>query len=114
MISDREARGGNQSTAAESRIRGARISLRIFTDTQEVAEDFRAELGVFDFRMELKAEQGSVVMSHRLDVTVRRTCQGNEIRRQYRHLVVVGLPHLESVRETFEEGVELVDLYDGL
>jgi len=72
MISEREARGDNHTTATAPRIRGARISLRILTNPQEVPEDLSTELGVFDFRMELKAEEGSVVMSHRLDVTVRR------------------------------------------
>jgi len=53
MISEREARGDNPTTATAPTIRGARISLRILTNPQKVPEDLSTELGVFDFRMEL-------------------------------------------------------------
>ena len=64
--------------------------------------------------MELKAKEGPVAVSHRLDVAVLGAREGHEVPRELGDLVVVGLPHLEPVRETFEEDVGLVDLHDGL
>src|SRR2546427_12202813 len=45
-------------------------SLRSLGVLQEVSEDVGPELGVLDLRMELKAKEGPVAVSHRLDVGV--------------------------------------------
>src|SRR2546430_12067560 len=89
-------------------------SLRTLAELQEISEDVGPELGVLDLRMELKAKEGPVAVSHRLDVAVLGAREGHEVPRELGDLVVVGLPHLEPVRETFEEDVGLVDLNNGL
>src|SRR6266571_7885387 len=91
-----------------------RVSRRVLADLEEISENVRAELCVLDLRVELQAEQGPVSMPHRLDAAVRRAGEGGEARRDLRHLVVVGLPHLELVGKSFEQDVRLVDLDDGL
>src|SRR5213593_2934408 len=89
-------------------------SLRILAEPQEVSEDVGPELGVLDLRMELQPEQRPVAVPHRLDVTVLRAREGHEIRRELRDFVVMGLPHLEAIRESFEQDVGLVDVHDRL
>src|SRR5713226_1630502 len=89
-------------------------SLRSLAEPQEVSEDVGPELGVLDLRMELQAKQGPVAVPHRLDVAVLRAREGHEVPRELRDLVVVGLPHLETIRESFEQDVRLVDVHDRL
>src|SRR2546422_825041 len=89
-------------------------SLRTLAELQEVSEDVGPELSVLDLWMELKAKEGPVAVSHRLDVAVLGACEGYEVPRELGDLVIMGLPHLEPIRETFEEDVGLVDLHDGL
>src|SRR2546422_1863077 len=94
--------------------RPIRVSARVLADPKEISENLRPELGVLHLGVELKAEQRSVSMPHRLDAAVRRTGEGRETRGEDRHLVVVGLPHLELVRQSLEQDVRFVDLHDGL
>src|SRR6267143_3470666 len=90
-----------------------RVSGRVLADLEEISENVRAELRVFDLWVELKAEQRSVSMPHRLDAAVRGAGQSGKVGREHRHLVVVGFPDLELIRESFEQDVRLVDLHGG-
>src|SRR2546422_10344119 len=89
-------------------------SLRTLAEVQEVPEDVGPELGVLDLRMELKAKEGPVALSHRLDVAVLGAREGHEVPRELGDLVVVGLPHPEPARETFEEDVVSLDRHHAL
>src|SRR3989442_13232265 len=85
-------------------------SLRTLAEVQEVPEDVGPELGVLDLWMELQAKEGTVAVSHRLDVAVLGAREGHEVPRELGDLVVVGLPYLEPIRQAFEQDVGLADL----
>jgi len=104
--------GNDGHPGTENKNCTASFSLRILAQLQEVPEDICPELRVLDFGMELEAEQGSVAMTHRLDVAVLGAREGHEIPRQNRDFIVVRLPHLESIWETLEEDVGLMDFDD--
>src|SRR5436309_8464593 len=58
-------------------------SLRTLAEVQEISEDVGPELGVLDLRMELKAKEGPVAVSHRLDVAVLGAREGHEVPRSW-------------------------------
>src|SRR3989442_12302282 len=89
-------------------------SLRGLAEPQEVPEDVGPELGVLNLRMELQSEQRPVAVPHRLDVAVLRARESHEVLGELRDFVVVGLPHLETMWESFEEDVRLMDVHDRL
>src|SRR5256885_9077300 len=66
-------------------------SLRTLAELQEISEDVGPELGVLDLRMELKANDGPVAVSHRLDVAVLGDRDDAEAPQELGVLVVVGL-----------------------
>src|SRR5207247_1764014 len=108
-----------RARSAASRTYGRQLrhvtrSLRTLAQPQEVSEDVGSELGVLDLRMELEAKQGPIAVPHRLDVAVLGAREAHEVTRELCHLVVVGLPHLEAIRESFEKDVGLVDVDDRL
>src|SRR3989454_2924420 len=78
-----------------------RASLRTLAEVQEVPEDVGPELGVLDLRMELQAKEGTIAVSHRLDVAVLGAREGHEVPRELGDLVVVALPYLEPIRQAF-------------
>src|SRR3989441_7522212 len=104
--------GNDGHPGTENKNCTASFSLRILAQLQEVPEDVCPELRVLDFGMELEAEQGSVAMTHRLDVAVLGTREGHEIPRQNRDFVVVRLPHLEPIWETLKGEAGLRNLAD--
>src|SRR5436309_15939037 len=89
-------------------------SLRTLAEVQEVPEDVGPELGVLDLWMELQAKEGTVAVSHRLDVAVRGARKGHEVPRELGDLVVRGLPHLEPIRQSLEQEVALVEFHHRL
>src|SRR5881628_3555064 len=100
--------------ASERELRPVTGSLRSLAEPQEISEDVGPELCVLDLRMELQAEQRPVPVPHRLDVAVLGAREGHEVPRELCHFVVVGLPHFEAIRESFEQDVGLVDIHDRL
>src|SRR6266705_5449248 len=101
-------------TARGNKARTVPLSAGILTHLQEVPENLPAELRVLHFRVELEAENGLGPVPHRLNGAVGRARESDEPRWQHGHLVVVGLPHLEAVREALEEHVGLADVQEGL
>src|SRR5207247_8629028 len=62
----------------------------------------------------LEAKQGPIAVPHRLALAVLGAREAHEVTRELCHLVVVGLPHLEAIRESFEKDVGLVYVDDRL
>src|SRR5205809_3414797 len=99
---------------SQQELRPVTRSLRTLAHPQKFTEDVGPELRVLDLRMELEAKQGPIAVPHRLDIAVLGARKAHEVTRELCHLVVVGLPHLEAIRESFEKDVGLVDVDDRL